>query len=78
MGMKILKVCPSSFVGDDGKDIQGVYVYLVPSGNTGEAQPERIFLSEDKLAGMAYEPKFGDTVYLFRNSYGRVIDMLKA
>lgn len=78
MGVKIVKVCPASFVGDDCKEIEGIYIYVVPSGNQANAQPERIFLSDDKLAGMAYEPKYGDTVYLFRNAYGRVIDILKA
>ena len=78
MGVKIVKVCPASFVGDDGKEIEGSYIYVVPSSNQANAQPERIFLSDDKLAGMAYEPKYGDIVYLFRNGFGRVIDILKA
>ena len=75
--MKIVKVLPGGFTGDDGTEITGTYVYLVPSDSKSGAQPERIFLSEERLAGMEYTPKFGDTVYLFKNSYGRVIDMLK-
>lgn len=77
MGMKIIKVVESSFTGDDGKEIQGVYVYLVPADAKSGGQPERVFLSDDRLATMGYTPKFGDTVYLFRNGYGRVIDILK-
>ncbi|MEA4933444.1 MAG: hypothetical protein VB071_07695 [Lawsonibacter sp.] len=77
MGMKIIKVVESSFKGDDGKEIEGSYVYLVPADGKSGAQPERVFLSNDRLSGMGYAPKFGDTVYLFRNGYGRVIDILK-
>ena len=77
MGMKIIKVVESSFTGDDGKEVQGVYVYLVPADPKDGGQPERVFLSHDRLATMGYTPKFGDTVYLLRNGYGRVIDILK-
>ena len=77
MGMKIIKVTESSFAGDDGKEIEGVYVYLVPADAKSGTQPERIFLNKERLAGMDYTPKFGDVVYLFRNAYGRVIDILK-
>ena len=77
MGMKIVKVAASSFTGDDGTEIKGSYVYLVPTDGKDGTQPERVFLSDERLASMEYTPKFGDTVYLFRNGYGRVIDILK-
>lgn len=77
MGMKVIKVMESNFTGDDGKEVQGIYVYLVPADPKEGGQPERVFLSNERLLGMSYTPKFGDTVYLFRNGYGRVIDILK-
>lgn len=77
MGLKIIKVVESSFTGDDGTEVEGTYVYLVPTDAKSGTQPERVFLSTERLSSMDYKPKFGDTVYLFRNSYGRVVDILK-
>ena len=47
MGMKIIRLSDAAFVGDDGQEVLGMYVYLVPNGNVG--QPERVFLSEKKM-----------------------------
>lgn len=76
MGMKIIKIVPTTFAGNDGQDVQGCWIYLIPAGNQGGAQPERAFLSDERRSNMAYDPKVGDTVYLFRNTYGRIVDML--
>ena len=76
--MRILKVCPGSFEGSDGKDVTGTYVYLVPVNTRDGSSPERVFLTDEKAAGMEYTPKPGDHVYLFKNGYGRVIDMVRA
>ena len=76
MGMKIIKVSAASFEGDNGETITGTYVYLIPTD--GNSTSERVFLSDERLASMDYMPKFGDTVYLFKNGYGRVVDIVKA
>ena len=75
MSMKIIKVCATSFTGDDGKEVKGQHVYLV--SDTGDRN-ERLFLSDDKLAKMEYKPKFGDAVHVFKNGYDRVVDIVKA
>lgn len=76
MGMKIIKVAPAEFEGEDGSLVKGKYVYLVPVDHSG--QSERVFLSDTRLEGMEYSPKSGDTVYIFKNGYGRVMDMVRA
>lgn len=76
MGMKIIRLADAAFVGDDGKDVNGMYVYLVPTGSVGE--PERVFLSEKKMCDIAYSPQVGDVVYVFRGRGGSVVDMIKA
>lgn len=32
MGMKIIRLADAAFVGDDGQEVHGMYVYLVPTG----------------------------------------------
>lgn len=78
MGMKIIRLADAAFVGDDGQEIQGMYVYLVPNGNGSFGQPERVFLSEKKLEDIAYAPVVGDVVFVFRGRGGSVVDMIKA
>ncbi len=77
MGVKIVKISDASFTGGDGAVVSGLHLYVVPVDSRSGAQPERIFLSADRLLEMGYEPKEGDTVYVFRNGNGRVIDLLK-
>ena len=76
MGMKIIRLSDAAFVGDDGQEVLGMYVYLVPNGNVG--QPERVFLSEKKMEDIAYKPVVGDVVFVFRGRGGSVVDMVKA
>lgn len=76
MGMKIIRLADAAFVGDDGQEVHGIYVYLVPTGTGGE--PERVFLSEKKMCDISYTPQVGDTVFVFRGRGGSVVDMIKA
>lgn len=76
MGMKIIRLADGSFVGNDGQEVYGMYVYLVPTGTGGE--PERVFLSEKKMEAFDYKPVVGDTVFVFRGRGGSVVDMIKA
>ena len=76
MGMKIIRLADAAFVGEDGKEVHGMYVYLVPTGTGGE--PELVFLSENKMCDISYTPQVGDTVFVFRGRGGRVVDMIKA
>ena len=66
----------AAFVVDDGQEIHGTYVYLVPTGTGGE--PERVFLSEKKMCDISYTPQVGDVVFVFRGRGGSVVDMIKA
>ena len=74
--MRILKIAEGSFEGDDHQEVKGMYIYLVPADNAGV--PERVFLTEERYAALSFTPRANDTVYIFRNVYGRVIDILKA
>lgn len=76
MGMKIIRLSDAAFVASDGQELQGMYVYLVPTGGVGE--PERVFLSEKKMEDIAYKPVVGDVVFVFRGRGGSVVDMIKA
>lgn len=76
MGMKIIRLSDAAFVGDDGQEVLGMYVYLVPNGNVG--RPERVFLSEKKMEDITYKPVVGDVVFVFRGRGGSVVDMIKA
>ena len=78
MGMKIIRLADAAFVGDDGQEVLGMYVYLVPTATPGTAQPERVFLSEKKMEDIDYKPVVGDTVFVFRGRGGSVVDMIKA
>lgn len=78
MAFKIFRIVAAAFVGNDDKEVDGQYVYLIPAKDGGDIPPERVFLSEDRLAQMGYKPTEGDTVYVFRNGFGKVMDMLKA
>lgn len=77
MGMKIIKLADAAFLGDDGQEVTGMYIYLVPAGSNA-GQPERVFLTERKLSELAYTPVIGDVVFVFRGRGGSVVDMIKA
>ena len=71
MGMKIIRLADAAFVGDDGQEVHGMYVYLVPTGTGGE--PERVFLSEKKMCDISYTPQVGDVVFVFRGRGGSFV-----
>ena len=74
--MRIIKIADAAFEGDDKQEVTGKYVYVVPAkGSVG--QPERLFISDDRLAKMEYKPIKGDTVYVFRTQRGGVQELIK-
>lgn len=81
MRWKIFRVEDGSFVGSDGRDVNGCFIYLVPVllADYGDArQPRRVFLNESTVESMGYTPTAGDEVYLFMNNNGRIVSILKA
>lgn len=74
--VKIVRVREASFVGDDGKEISGRYIYVVPED--GGSAPRRLFLSDNRLLDIEYVPAMGDVVYLFEGRMGAIVDILKA
>lgn len=75
--VQIVKISQTVFVGDDGKEVEGRHVYVVPVDGT-PGLPERIFLSDDRAAKIEYQPREGDKVYVFRTARGSLQDMIKA
>jgi len=72
---KIVRVSEASFLGDDDNEVHGKYIYVVPVDGAGSSR--RIFLTSDRLLNMEYVPKAFDEVYVFENSMGRVVDIIK-
>lgn len=77
MEQKIVKVAPYKFTGDDGKEMSGMFIYLVPADSSSFGKPERIFMASQRLENIGYKPMKGDTVYVFRNDDNKVIDIVK-
>ena len=75
--VKIVKISTTVFTGEDGKDVEGRHIYVVPVDGT-PGLPERIFLSDDRAAKIEYQPKVGDKVYVFRTPRGSLQDMIEA
>lgn len=75
--VKIVKISPTEFEGSDGIIVEGIHIYVVPVGGTSGV-PERLFVSDDRLAQLEYQPKVNDTVYVFRTQRGGVQDIIKA
>ncbi len=73
--VKVLDMRDHSFPGDKGEDVNGVFLYL-KSEDTGKTK--RVFVSEDRMADMAYIPSKGDSVEVFYNDEHRLVDILKA
>lgn len=73
--MRILTVKEALFLGDDEKEVSGVYVYLLPKDGSGTSQ--RRFLSDRLLSEMDYRPAAGDDVYVFENAAGRIVELMK-
>lgn len=74
MEVRIMKISDSRFIGDDGKEVVGKYIYVMPvqGGNM-----VRLFFSVDRLLNMAYDPVVGDVVYVVNNELGRTVELLK-
>lgn len=80
MKWKIIAVEDSSFIGDDGKEVTGIHVFLVPviERDSDTRKPRRIFLSDAKLGYMSYKPATGDEVYLFEGDGDKIVSIRKA
>lgn len=74
--VQIVRVSEASFVGDDGRQVYGKYIYVVPVDGTCPSR--RLFMTADRLLNMEYDPTPFDTVLLFENGMGRVVDIIKA
>lgn len=73
----VVAVREHQFVGDDDKEVKGMYIYLKVNQEGGRVDTRRVFVGEDRLADFAYIPKGGDKVLVFASN-GKVVDMLKA
>lgn len=73
----VVAVREHQFIGDDDKEVKGMYIYLKITQGDGRVDTRRVFVGEDRLADFAYIPKAGDKVLVFASN-GKVIDMLKA
>lgn len=74
--MSVVKIKEAKFVGDDGKEISGQYIYVAPFD--GSADARRVFLSDARLLDIDFLPKEGDRVFLVESTMGRVVDILEA
>jgi len=74
--MKILGFENVKFNFNDGRTVQGVYVYLHDDGAPKERvtgmRTERVFLSDAKCGACNFVPKVGDRVKILYNRYGKV------
>ena len=77
MEQKVIKVAPYKFTGDDGKEMSGLFIYLVPADPSSSGRPERIFMGDKRLENIGCKPMKGDTVYVFRDNNGKVVDIVK-
>lgn len=76
---KIVGIRPSSFTGNDGKDVSGRNIYLTFPLEKGEGLgTDRVFITDSKLAGWTYKPTVGDEINLEYNRYGKCSGMTKA
>lgn len=74
MEVRIKKISAAQFTGDDGKEVVGQYIYVLPVGG---GNMKRMFFSADRLLNMEYEPVVGDKVYVVENDLGRAVELLK-
>lgn len=77
MYAEVMAVREHQFVGDDNKEVKGMFIYLKVDQEGGRVDTRRVFVGEDRLADFAYIPKGGERVLVFSSS-GKVVDMLKA
>lgn len=74
MEYQIVEIREHSFMGDDGKIVNGQYIYL-----KGEGGSKRVFIGKDRDKDFASKPKKGDTVLCFWGGRDNtvLVDMLK-
>lgn len=74
MKVKIVKVSPVSFIGQDGKEVNGQYFFYqsVLGGNI-----TRIFMTNDAVLRLSAMPESGYVYYLIHNAAGKVVDMIE-
>lgn len=74
--MKILGFEHVKFNFNDGRSVEGQYVYLhddgAPADRVTGMRTERVFLSDQKAASCNFIPKVGDAVKILYNRYGKV------
>lgn len=78
--MKILGFEHVKFNFNDGRSVDGQYVYLSDDSSqkvTG-VRTERVFLSEAKAAACNFIPKLGDNVKVYYNRFGKVDSIVRA
>lgn len=76
---KIIGIRPSTFTGNDGKEVSGKNIYLMYPLEKGEGSgADRVFITDSKLADWPYKPTVGDEVNLEYNRYGKCSGMSKA
>lgn len=73
---RVIRVSDASFVGQDGRQVTGIYVYVVAQDSA--APPRRFFFTAQRRASLVHDPQVGDEVYLIQNDMGRVVDILLA
>ena len=68
----IIGIRSSSFKGKDGVQVTGKTIYFTEPLENGEGLlADRVFLTYEKLAKCAYDPKVGDDIYIEYNRYGK-------
>lgn len=68
----IIGLRTSSFTGDDGAQVSGMNIYYTEQLEKGEGLSSgRVFLTFEKLAKCAYDPKVGDEIRIEYNRFGR-------
>jgi len=74
--MKILGYEHVKFNFNDGRDVEGTYVYLHDDAANKDKvvgmKTERVFLSDSKAAACRFTPKVGATVKILYNRFGKV------
>ena len=74
--MRIIGIRPSSFTGNDGKEISGKNFYFTYPLDKGDGLgAERVYLTDAKLAQLDFEPVIGAEVVLDYNRYGKASGM---
>ena len=68
----IIGLRTSSFKGNDGEQVSGKNIYFTEPIENGEGlSAERVFLTFERLAKCAYDPKVGDEIHVEYNRFGK-------